>query len=88
MLPGFDGGVNNTGTSVSTGIIERGSNASGDNVKTSKWEPERYHLITRQLKDLQREYDRLSKIKDNAYGTNKLEAIQAEIDATNELIEG
>ena len=64
------------------------SNANADNAKTSKWEPERYHLITRQIKDLQREYERLSKIKDNAYGTNKLEAIQKEIDATNQLIEG
>ena len=64
------------------------SHATGDNKKTKDWEPERYHLITRQLKDLQREYDRLDKIKENCYGTNKLEAIQKEIDATNELIEG
>ena len=65
-----------------------GSHASASNAKTSKYEPERYHLITRQLKDLQREYDRLDKIKENCYGTNKLEAIQREIDATNELVKG
>lgn len=79
-IPGFSVGYNQ----VTWGEIS----ATAGNEKTSKWEPERYHLITRQLKDLQREYDRLSKIKDNAYGTNKLEAIQAEIAATDQLIEG
>ena len=44
--------------------------------------------MTRQLKDLQREYDRLDKIKEKCYGTNKLEAIQREVDVTNELIKG
>lgn len=83
-IPGFLVGYGGGGSRSGSG----GSNANANNVKTSKWEPERYHLITRQLKDLEREYDRLSKIKDNAYGTNKLEAIQAEIDATNTLIEG
>ena len=88
-MPGFSGGDDNEwhGGGYSK-TVKGGSNAVAENAKTSKWEPERYHLITRQLKDLQREYDRLSKIKDNAYGTNKLEAIQAEIDATNKLIEG
>ena len=84
-MPGFDGGKNWHGTGEGK---SKKSNATSGNKKDSKWEPERYHLITRQLKDLQREYDRLSKIKDNAYGTNKLEAIQREIDATDELIKG
>ena len=30
----------------------------------------------------------MDKIKENCYGTNKFEAIQREIDATNELIKG
>lgn len=84
-IPGFKGGKNNDGWHGG-GYSSSNSNANSSNVKTSKWEPERYHLITRQLKDLQREYDRLSKIKDNCYGTNKLEAIQKEIDATDNLI--
>ena len=79
-IPGFSVGYNK----VTWG--KSGANAS--NAKTSKYDPERYHLITRQLKDLQREYERLDKIKENCYGTNKLEAIQREIDATNELIKG
>lgn len=88
-MPGFEDGKNNDDGWHGGGYGKKnGSNAIGDNKKTKDWEPERYHLITRQLKDLQREYDRLSKIKDNAYGANKLEAIQAEVDATNKLIEG
>lgn len=79
-IPGFSVGYNKVTWS------KAGANAN--NTKTSKYDPERNHLITRQLKDLQREYDRLDKIKENCYGTNKLEAIQREIDATNELIKG
>lgn len=79
-IPGFYGGYNK--------VAWGKSGASASNAKTSKYDPERYHLITRQLKDLQREYDRLDKIKENCYGTNKFEAIQREIDATNELIKG
>lgn len=81
-IPGFSVGYNR----ITWG--RKGTGANAGNAKTSKYEPERYHLITRQLKDLQREYDRLDKIKENCYGTNKLEAIQREIDATNELIKG
>ena len=80
-IPGFSVGYNRVTWGKKGG-------ANTGNAKTSKYEPERYHLITRQLKDLQREYDRLDKIKENCYGTNKLEAIQREIDATNELIKG
>lgn len=76
------------GTEYTFGGKGGGSNATANNAKTSKYDPERYHLITRQLKDLQREYDRLNKIKENCYGTNKLEAIQREIDATDQLIKG
>ena len=80
-IPGFSVGYNQVQWGKKGG-------ANANNTKTSKYDPERYHLITRQLKDLQREYDRLNKIKENCYGTNKLEAIQQEIDATQELING
>ena len=76
------------GTEYTFGGGNSGSNASAGNAKTSKYDPERYHLITRQLKDLERQYDRLNKIKEKAYGTNILKGIQAEIDATDELIKG
>ena len=93
-IPGFSvgyGGISWGGVSGSgnkTAGKASGSGANADNAKTSDYSPERYHLITRQLKDLQREYDELSDIKDNAYGVDKLKAIDAEIDATNRLIEG
>ena len=80
-IPGFSVGYNQ----VSWGDS---SNANADNAKTSKWEPERYHLITRQIKDLQREYDRLNKIREKTFGADKLKALDQEIEATNELIEG
>lgn len=79
-IPGFSVGYNKVTWS------KAGANAN--NAKTSKYDPERSHLMTRQLKDLQREYDRLDKIKEKCYGTNKLEAIQREVDITNELIKG
>ena len=90
-IPGFSvgyGGISWGGTGNKTAGKATGSGANEDNAKTSDYSPERYHLITRQLKDLQREYTELNDIKDNAYGTDKLEAIDAEIDATNRLIEG
>ena len=79
-IPGFSVGYNKVTWSK--------SGANANNAKTSKYDPERSHLMTRQLKDLQREYDRLDKIKEKCYGTNKLEAIQREVDVTNELIKG
>lgn len=79
-IPGFSVGYNKVTWSK--------SGANANNAKTSKYDPERSHLMTRQLKDLQREYDRLDKIKEKCYGTNKLEAIQREVDITNELIKG
>ena len=78
--------------SSGVGPKKNGGSSSGSSSSSSSnandYDPERYHLITRQIKDLEREYDRLSKIKDNCYGTNRVEAIQAEIDAQHELMKG
>lgn len=79
-IPGFSVGYNK--------VTWNKAGANVNNAKTSKYDPERSHLMIRQLKDLQREYDRLDKIKEKCYGTNKLEAIQREVDITNELIKG
>ena len=82
-IPGFSSGYGNKitwGTNSTSG-------GAGNN-KTKEFEPERYHVITRQLKELERLYDKLNKAKEKAYGTNILDAIQKEIDATNQLIEG
>ena len=84
-IPGFSVGYGrfNFGNSGGGGY---GSGAKEKNRKTKDFEPERYHLITRQLADITRRYDRLDKIKDKAFGKNKVDAIQAEIDVTNDLI--
>ena len=84
-IPGFSVGYNRIkwGNSGGGGY---GSGAKEKNRKTKDFDPERYHLITRQLADITRRYDRLDKIKDKAFGKNKVDAIQAEIDVTNDLI--
>ena len=49
------------------------------------YEPERYHLLTRQIEDLTFQYNELKKVRDRAYGTNVLKAIDAEIAKVDEL---
>ena len=83
-IPGFSVGYHK----VNWGSSSSGSSSSSSSNNSNDYDPERYHLITRQLKDIEREYDRLSKIKEKAYGTNILKAIDAEIDAQKELIKG
>ena len=48
---------------------------------------ERYHTIQNQLEDLQSEYDAISEAKDRAFGEDKLNNIDKEIQKTNELID-
>ena len=84
-IPGFSVGYHKVKWGSSSSSSGSSSSSSNNN---NDYDPERYHLITRQLKDIEREYDRLSKIKDNCYGTNRIEAIQAEIDAQHELMKG
>lgn len=82
-IPGFSVGYNQVSWGKSSGGVGAGD---GKNKKTKEFDPERYHLITRQLADITRWYDRLDKIKDKAFGRNKIKAIQDEIDVTNDLI--
>ena len=46
----------------------------------------RYHTLQNQLEDLTAEYDALADASDRAFGQNKLDAIDAEIEKTDELI--
>ena len=82
-IPGFSTGYGSGFTFGTSG----GYGDTGKNKKTKEFDPERYHLITRQLADLTRWYDRLNKIKEKAFGANKVKAIEEEIKATNELIQ-
>lgn len=89
-LPGFSVGYNKVswGNDTSSGGGGGyGSGAKSSNKKTAKFDPERYHLISRQIDDITRRYERLDKIKDKAFGKNKIKAIQDEIDVTNDLIQ-
>ena len=66
------------------GTSSGGSGEGGDG--DDDWEPDRYVVIMEQLQDLQREYARLVKAKERAYGADKIKALDAEIAKTNELI--
>lgn len=55
--------------------------------KKPKDEIERYHEIKNTLEDLEREYNRVKKARDRAYGMTKVALIQEEIKKTKELAE-
>lgn len=84
-IPGFDVGGGNHRFNWGK---KSGGGSAGGGGEEDEYEPERYHVITRQLAQLTQQYEELSKVKENAYGTNKLDSIQREIDMTNTLIEG
>ena len=79
------GGIETGGGGGKGGRSKGGGGGDGDSGYQS-YEPNRYHLIERQISDLTFWYDELSKAKDKAYGTNRLRYIDKEIEATNELI--
>ena len=55
--------------------------------KKSSSEKTRYHTLQNQLEDLKDEYDALADASDRAFGQDKLDAIDAEIKKTDELID-
>ena len=55
--------------------------------KKNDSDKERYHTLQNQLEDLQSEYDAISEAKDRAFGKDKLNNIDKEIQKTNELID-
>ena len=75
-IPGFSVGYDNDGS----------GKGGGGNGKDD-YERERYHLATRQLSVLEHIFDELTKIRERAYGTNILEAIERQIDATQKLLD-
>lgn len=64
-----------------------GGGSSKKDPKLNKDEIERYHEIKNTLEDLTREYDRVAKARDRAYGMTKVALIQEEIEKTKELAE-
>ena len=95
-VPGFSGskGMSGATTGVSSMYIHDNiwdgygdsSGGSGGSGEDDDWEPDRYVVIMEQLQDLQREYARLVKAKERAYGADKIKALDAEIAKTNDLI--
>ena len=57
-----------------------------DRLKELDDELERYHEIEQQIKSLQREMERLDKLKDRAFGANKIQLMNASIKKTEEEI--
>ena len=64
-----------------------GGGSNKKDPKLNKNEIERYHEIKNTLEDLTREYDRVAKARDRAYGMTKVALIQEEIKKTKELAE-
>ena len=72
--------------------VETGGNGSGGSYtapppKEYKDEIERYHVIKQKIEDLEEVLEHLSKAKDRAFGTSKLELMDQEIEKYNEMID-
>ena len=89
-IPGFSEGNLWEGLSPSShgyGTVSSGGGSSGGDGGSGDddWEPDRYIVISEQLQDLQREYTRLAKAKERAFGADKIRAIDKEIASLKEL---
>ena len=83
------------GGGVSPSSISSGSGGGGGSSKSQEHndedykeyndEKERYHVIKNQLEDLTSQYDRISKAKDKAFGSARLENLNKEIAAQKKL---
>ena len=96
-IPGFEWGIGGSSNIESSaygkdniwsgyGNSSGGSGGGSGGGSEEEWEPDRYVVILEQLQDLQREYSRLVKAKERAFGADKIKAIDAEIAKTNELV--
>ena len=80
----------NNGSSSNKGGKGKGGGGGGGSGKAPQKkndsEKERYHTIKNQLEDLRSEYEEIGKAKSRAFGQDKLNAMDAEIHKTDELI--
>lgn len=63
-----------------------GGGSSKHAEKKNDIDKERYHTVLNQLEDLKAEYDDISKAKDRAFGQDRVDFLDGEIDKTDELI--
>ena len=87
------GAVKHGGSSAAASPSKGGGGGGGSQPKEPKHaekksssDKTRYHTLQNQLEDLTAEYDALSEAADRAFGQDKLNAIDAEIEKTDELI--
>ena len=79
-------------TKISTGkslgsSIHPSQKSSSKNSGGSKNEMEKYFTVTRQIEQLEKEYDKLSDARDKAWGQNAVDIINQEIATTEKLIQ-
>lgn len=78
-----------TGTPGISSLSRKPSGSGSKSKKKDKnQEIERYHEITQKLEDLNREYDKLGKLKDRAFGQSHLDYLDLESKKLDEVIEG
>ena len=63
------------------------TSSSGSGSSSKSRDGERYHEISEELDDLERQYNRISSAKDRAWGPQKLQYLEKEKEATDRLIE-
>lgn len=63
-----------------------GGGSSKHAEKKNNIDKERYHTVLNQLEDLKAEYDDISKAKDRAFGQDRVDFLDGEINKTDELI--
>ena len=79
-------------SSITTDAGKGGSSSKAAQKTTQKEyknvteESERYHVLTKQLEDLSKSYEKASKQKDRLFGKNRLQAIKDEMSALQALI--
>ena len=77
------------GSGIGTRTMGTGSKSSGSKgtKKVSSDEKERYHVVNKQIEDLQAKYNEAGKIKDQAFGPAKESAALTELGYLDQLIE-
>ena len=73
-------------TTINTSTVNKNKGAEKEGKKLDE-EIERYYKIDKRLQSLERDYDRLSKAKERAFGQGKLDLIDEEIKKIDELAE-
>ena len=78
----------NSAISAFDGVGKGNGSSDKSKIKNLNDEIDRYHVIKNQLEDIEAQLDRISKAKERAFGAEKLNLIQQEIDAQKQLLAG